>query len=46
LIFKQITQALKGEEVIYPSDEEKIEMSIRHLNLLSIIMEKQRQLEK
>lgn len=32
-IFKQITQALKGEEVIYPSDEEKIEMSIRHLKL-------------
>lgn len=32
-IFNQITQALKGEEVIYPSDEEKIEMSIRHLKL-------------
>lgn len=32
-IFKQITQALKGEEVIYPSDEEKIEMSIKHLKL-------------
>ncbi|MCY6356605.1 tRNA dihydrouridine synthase DusB [Clostridium sp. ZS2-4] len=32
-IFKQITQALRGEEVIYPSDEQKIEMSIRHLKI-------------
>jgi tRNA-dihydrouridine synthase B len=32
-LFKQIEHALKGEEVIYPTDSEKIELSIRHLEL-------------
>ncbi|MCM8709537.1 tRNA dihydrouridine synthase DusB [Clostridium sp. SYSU_GA19001] len=29
-IFKQIQQILNGEEVIYPTDDEKIELCIRH----------------
>ncbi|MCM0647744.1 tRNA dihydrouridine synthase DusB [Clostridium swellfunianum] len=32
-LFKQINQALKGEEVIYPTDDEVIDMCIRHLKL-------------
>ncbi|MFL0248023.1 tRNA dihydrouridine synthase DusB [Candidatus Clostridium stratigraminis] len=32
-IFNQILQALKGEEIIYPSDDEKLRMCIRHLEL-------------
>lgn len=32
-IFKQIKLALNGQEVVYPSDEEKIDMAIRHLKL-------------
>lgn len=32
-IFKQIQQALNGEEVVYPSDAEKIDMCIKHFNL-------------
>jgi len=32
-IFNQILKALKGEEVIYPSDAEKLQMCIRHLEL-------------
>lgn len=32
-IFREINSALKGEEVNYPTDIEKIDMCIRHLNL-------------
>lgn len=32
-IFREIQQALNGEEVIYPTGEEKIDMCIRHLDL-------------
>ena len=32
-LFKQIKQALTGEEIGYPTDSEKIEMCIRHYNL-------------
>lgn len=32
-LFRQIEQALRGEEVIYPTDSERIELSIRHLEL-------------
>ena len=32
-IFKQIQQAINGEEVIYPTPIEKIDLCIRHLNL-------------
>ncbi|ERI92483.1 TIM-barrel protein, nifR3 family [Clostridiales bacterium oral taxon 876 str. F0540] len=32
-IFREIAQALKGEEVKYPSDFEKIDMCLRHLEL-------------
>lgn len=32
-IFKQIGQALRGEEIIMPSPEEKIDMIIKHLDL-------------
>lgn len=32
-IFNQINSALKGEEISYPSDKEKIDMCIRHFNL-------------
>ncbi|QGU96554.1 tRNA dihydrouridine synthase DusB [Clostridium bovifaecis] len=32
-IFNQISSALKNEEIIYPSDSEKIDMCIRHLKL-------------
>ena len=32
-IFREIMQALKGEEVIYPTAVEKIDMCIRHLDL-------------
>ncbi|MCY6371955.1 tRNA dihydrouridine synthase DusB [Clostridium ganghwense] len=32
-IFKQISEALKGEKIVYPSDEEKIDMCIRHLKI-------------
>lgn len=32
-IFSQIAQALNGDEVTYPSDIEKIELSMRHLRL-------------
>ncbi|WP_392486006.1 tRNA dihydrouridine synthase DusB [Haloimpatiens sp. FM7315] len=31
-IFKQINQMIKGQEIEYPKDEEKIEICIRHLN--------------
>lgn len=32
-IFREITQALNGEQVAYPTDVEKLELSIRHLQL-------------
>lgn len=32
-IFKQIIQGLKGEEIQYPTDSEKIQMCLRHYNL-------------
>lgn len=32
-IFREIMQAIKGEEVIYPTAVEKIDMCIRHLDL-------------
>ena len=32
-IFREIMQAIKGEEVIYPTAVEKIDMCIKHLNL-------------
>ncbi|MBL4937101.1 tRNA dihydrouridine synthase DusB [Clostridium sp. YIM B02515] len=32
-IFREVTQALRGEEVTYPSDLEKIDLGIRHLSL-------------
>lgn len=32
-LFRQIEQALRGEEVICPTDSERIELSIRHLEL-------------
>ncbi len=32
-IFRQIMQAINGEEVIYPTGVEKIEMCLRHLDL-------------
>ena len=32
-IFREIMQAIKGEEVIYPTASEKIDMCIRHLDL-------------
>lgn len=32
-IFNQISSALKGEEIKYPSDDEKIDMCIRHYSL-------------
>lgn len=32
-IFRQIEQALKGEEVVYPTPSEKIDLCIRHLEL-------------
>ena len=32
-IFREVMQAMKGEEVIYPTAVEKIEMCIRHLDL-------------
>ncbi|KOA18762.1 putative tRNA-dihydrouridine synthase [Clostridium homopropionicum DSM 5847] len=41
-IFKQINDLLMGKEITYPSDEEKIEMSIRHLNLATHYFEEDR----
>ena len=32
-IFREINQAINGEEVIYPTPDEKIDMCIRHLDL-------------
>ncbi|MBU3192157.1 tRNA dihydrouridine synthase DusB [Clostridium bowmanii] len=32
-IFREIKQALKGEEIVYPTPVEKIDMCIRHLDL-------------
>jgi tRNA-dihydrouridine synthase B len=32
-IFREIEQGLKGEEVIYPTDVEKINLALRHLEL-------------
>jgi tRNA-dihydrouridine synthase B len=32
-IFREISQGLKGEPVIYPSPEEKVNMAVRHLHL-------------
>lgn len=32
-IFREVAQALRGEEVTYPSDLEKIDLCIRHLSL-------------
>lgn len=32
-LFKQIKQSLNNEQVTYPTDEEKIQMCIKHLNL-------------
>jgi tRNA-dihydrouridine synthase B len=32
-IFREVTQAIKGEKVIYPTAVEKVEMCIRHLDL-------------
>ena len=32
-LFREIEQALKGEEVAYPTDIEKVELSKRHLEL-------------
>ena len=32
-IFREIMQAVKGEDVIYPTPEEKIDMCVRHLDL-------------
>jgi tRNA-dihydrouridine synthase B len=32
-IFREIMQAIKGQEVIYPTAAQKIDMCIRHLNL-------------
>ena len=32
-IFREVMQAIKGEEVIYPTSIEKIDMCIRHLDL-------------
>lgn len=32
-VFREITQALRGEEVKYPTELEKIDLSIRHLEL-------------
>jgi len=32
-IFREIIQAIKGEEVIYPTDDEKIDMCMRHLDI-------------
>ena len=32
-IFREIMQAINGEEIIYPTPDEKIDMCIRHLNL-------------
>lgn len=32
-IFREIAQALKGEKVTYPTDPEKVELAIRHLEL-------------
>jgi len=32
-IFREVMQAIRGEEVIYPTSNEKIDMCIRHLDL-------------
>lgn len=32
-LFREITMALEGKEVFYPTDEERIDMSIAHYNL-------------
>lgn len=32
-LFREIEQGLKGEQVIYPTDEEKIALALRHLEL-------------
>jgi len=32
-LFREIEQGLKGEQVVYPTDEEKIDLALRHLEL-------------